>query len=662
MRINHNISAIKANSQLGRNNSALDKSLEKLSSGLRINRAADDAAGMAISNKMKTQIRGLEQASRNAADGISVIQTAEGALSEVGSMLQRMRELAVQSANGTNTLEDRKAIQKEIDNLNEEIQRISDTTEFNTKTLLNGDIDRKSYSNNNSVKLISVSDSVDIKDYNITVTQDARQAVLLGNKINETVAMTEAGTIIMNGQEIEIEKDDTLDVIYEKIRNLGDTLNIGVYGRDKTKLGAEDPNYSAETAGYTTINDVSELNGKSLVFVSEEYGSNQKIEISCDNIDLANKLGLKLGNAATIGTDAEAICGDGFNSTATVATKGNVITVTDRGGFEMKYEVSDGAAKTIFFDAEITGSTTPVVSQGRVVITKRLTQAVYEGGDITLADPDLTAPITSLGTITLNAPDYSITVESDDTLQDVYNKLKTELATTPGATNPHINVTLEDNKFTFTSEEYGDEIKISISCSAPKLGITNTTVSGTKAEAKFSDGYDPTLNNETIVIDNAKIDVLQSGVSAYSTTDEGSKAIITILDAGPMELQIGANEGQTMTVTIPKVTPKTLGIDKLNMNTEEGAQSAITALDEAVSMVSGIRAKLGAYQNRLDHSIANLDTTGENMTEALSRIEDVDMAEEMANYTQKDVLTQASTSMLAQANQRPQNVLTLLQG
>ena len=114
MRINHNISAIKANSQLGRNNSALDKSLEKLSSGLRINRAADDAAGMAISNKMKTQIRGLEQASRNAADGISVIQTAQGALSEVGSMLQRMRELAVQSANGTNTLEDRKAIQKKL--------------------------------------------------------------------------------------------------------------------------------------------------------------------------------------------------------------------------------------------------------------------------------------------------------------------------------------------------------------------------------------------------------------------------------------------------------------------------------------------------------------------------------------------------------------------
>ena len=142
MRINHNISALKANNQLSRTNNLLDASLEKLSSGYRINSAADDSAGLAISEKMRTQIAGLDQASRNASDGISVIQTAEGALVEVESMLQRMRELAVQSANGTYTTEDRKAIQTEIDQLNEEITRISKTTEFNTMTLLDGNIDR----------------------------------------------------------------------------------------------------------------------------------------------------------------------------------------------------------------------------------------------------------------------------------------------------------------------------------------------------------------------------------------------------------------------------------------------------------------------------------------------------------------------------------------
>ena len=141
MRINHNIPSLKANSLLRKNNRALTKSLERLSSGLRINHASDDAAGMAISNKMKTQIEGLNQASRNAADGISVIQTAEGALNEIGAILSRMRDLAVQAATDTNTADDRETISMEINQLNEEIQRISETTEFNTKTLLNGDID-----------------------------------------------------------------------------------------------------------------------------------------------------------------------------------------------------------------------------------------------------------------------------------------------------------------------------------------------------------------------------------------------------------------------------------------------------------------------------------------------------------------------------------------
>lgn len=526
MRINHNISAIKANSILGRNNSALDKSLEKLSSGLRINRAADDAAGMAISQKMKTQIAGLEQASRNAADGISVIQTAEGALSEVGAMLQRMRELSVQSANGTNTAEDREAIQAEINNLKEEIQRISDTTEFNTKTLLNGDIDRKSYSSDSNVNLISLSDAVDVKDYKINITQDARQAVLLGEKVTPGVTTPitalEAGTININGEEIMISEGDTIGDIYEKLRDLGELVNVAVVATDIDEFAATPPTVAeldalvppkkpadyVDTAGY--IPDPASYTGNNrLIFVSKEYGSAQNIEISCGNSALAARLGLGSGKIAATGLDAKAEipAGDsGFTTTATVSANGNVITITDRGGFEMKFEAVTYAVGTTFTD--------------------------------------------------------TVTV-------------------TPGAT--------------------------------PSGGTT----------------VDP---------------------------------VITVLDAGPMALQIGANEGQIMEVRIPKVTPKTLGIENINLGTEEGSQKAIAALSEAINMVSGIRAKLGAYQNRLEHSIANLDVSAENITEALSRIEDVDMAEEMATYTQKNVLTQAGTSMLAQANERPQNVLTLLQG
>lgn len=461
MRINHNISAIKANMHLNATNTKMDKSLERLSSGLKINRAADDAAGMAISQKMRTQIAGLEKASNNASDGISVIQTAEGALSEVGSMLQRMRELAVQASNGTNTESDRKAIQKEIDQLNEEIQRISDTTEFNTKKLLNGDIDRKSYSSDSKVNLVSLSDSVGVGSYEVKVSQLPTQTTATATaKFDGGVA----GNFCLNGEEVEILATDTADEIFEKIRDLGDSMNITV-----------------EKAG-TAPN-------QTLKFTSEEYGKDHKIEVYCSSTELETSLGLT-GMTVTQGQDAQITLEKGFNATATMSSSGKDITITDQNGFSMKIEVDAKA-----------------------------------------------------------------------------------------------------------------------------------TVTGAAAAIK-----------------------------------------IDVLSSGPMILQIGANEGQTMEVRIPQVTPKTLGIDNVNMTTQDGAEKAITMLDNAITEVSAIRAKLGAYQNRLEHSIANLDTTGENMTEALSRIEDTDMAEEMAQYTQMQVLSQAGTSMLAQANQRPQTILSLLQG
>lgn len=458
MRINHNISAIKANMHLNTTNSKMDKSLERLSSGLKINRAADDAAGMAISQKMRTQIAGLEKASNNASDGISVIQTAEGALSEVGSMLQRMRELAVQASNGTNTETDRQAIQKEVDQLNEEITRISDTTEFNTKKLLNGDIDRKSYSSDSKVNLVSLSDSVGVGSYEVKVTQLPTQTTTTGST---ALVGGKAGTFCLNGEEVEILDTDTPDQIFQKIRDLGDSMNIEV-----TRDGAG-----------------------ALTFTSEEFGKDNKIEVYCSSTELNTSLGLT-GLTVTQGQDAKISLDSGFGATATMSSSGKDITITDQSGFSMKIEVDKAA-----------------------------------------------------------------------------------------------------------------------------------TLTGAGAAIK-----------------------------------------IDVLSSGPMMLQIGANEGQTMEVRIPQVTPKTLGIDNVNMTTQEGAEKAITKLDSAITEVSAIRAKLGAYQNRLEHSIANLDTTGENMTEALSRVEDTDMAEEMAQYTQMQVLSQAGTSMLAQANQRPQTILSLLQG
>lgn len=500
MRINHNISALKANSSLGKTNKGLDKSLNRLSSGYRINRAADDAAGMAISQKMKTQIAGLDQASRNASDGISVIQTAEGALQEVGAMLQRMRELSVQAANDTNTADDRSAIQREINQLRDEIDRISKTTEFNTKTLLDGKVDCQSYSSNSNVTLISLSDSVDTTNYSITVTQDARQAVLVGMQIGEyDEEITASGKININGIEIAVQEGDTMGEVYERIREACDSMNIRAF------VG-EEGDGKPEDAGFvkTSIKD-----GGQLILMSEAYGSNQKIELYCDNEELRTLFGgISEEGVKTTGIDAQATLGEtGFEETATVSAKGNIITVTDYNGFEMKFEVKPGAAQTDFTDATIDGTT--------------------------------------------------------------------------------------------------------------------------EAEAGGS---------------------------------TEAEVMVTVLSAGPMDLQIGANEGQTMEVRIPRTDCITLGINAVNVGTQEGAEEAIALCSEAVAQVSAIRAKLGAYENRLDHAIANLDVSSENITEALSRIEDVDMAEEMTVFTQKNVLAQAGTAMLAQANERPQTILSLLQG
>ena len=298
MRINHNIPALKANNQLSRTNKLLDASLERLSSGYRINSAADDSAGLAISEKMRTQISGLEQASRNASDGISVIQTAEGALIEVESMLQRMRELAVQSANGIYTTEDRIAIQAEIDQLNAEITRISETTEFNTMTLLDGNIDRKSFSSNNSVSLISLSDTVEVGDYAIKITQDARQAVIVGNVIADLgddddpdgvpyttttrrITASEAGSINVNGETIRVNEGDTIDEVFQKLRDACDNVNINVFAiKDDLYDAGSNPDGQPSLTGNPELAGYSSKQleaGDLLVFVTRDYGSTRRL-------------------------------------------------------------------------------------------------------------------------------------------------------------------------------------------------------------------------------------------------------------------------------------------------------------------------------------------------------------------------------------------------
>lgn len=504
MKINHNMSAMIANKQLIRNESNLTNSIERLSSGLKINHASDDAAGMAIATKMRAQIKGLDQASRNASDGTSVIETADGALQEVTNMLQRMRELSVQAANGTNGLDDREAIQAEIESLTQEIERISTDTEFNTKKLLDGSLDQRVFLDTRGIGRMDISDAVLCDKYEISVTQDARQAVMTGGLIDSSGRDIPAGEITINGVSVSVEEGQDLETVYENIRTAAEEGEINVFATGSLDHTAGE----AVNAGYTPDTVAP---GTYLVFVSDHYGSSAEMKITCDNPELADFLGINT-EAVAKGTDAKISLDEGFTKQASYTSDGNDIVITDRNGFRMSFQIESAMANTEFTDAEFA-------------------------------------------------------------------------AATPGQV----------------------------------LGAGAVTPAG------------------------------------------GTKVGIDVTDIGPMTLQIGAGENQTMDVRIPSTSPKALYIDKVNVCTVTGAGRAIESYDKAIAKVSEVRSRMGAYQNRLEHAVFSLEGTEENMTAALSRIEDVDMAEEMTAYTQYTVLTQAATSVLAQANEIPQQALQLLQ-
>lgn len=495
MRINYNVSASIANKHLLGIEGNLSTSMERLSSGYKINHSKDNPAGMAISNKMRAQIKGLDRASANASDGISVIEISDGALNEVTSILQRMRELSVQAASdATMSVDDKKAIQSEIDSLKDEVDRISRDTEYNTKSLLDGSLDTRIYTDN--ATRVQASEQLEAGTYGITITQAATQAsgVTATADFNDaTNQVGVAGEISINGSLVSILATDTYAEAYEKIRDAA-TIGEATAVRD-------------ETTGEVS-------------FTATAYGKSSILEISFDNQNLANAFGLggdvvedtennrwvvgSVNANGTIdvptGTDLEYQDLVGFTSSATVATDGNRVTITDLGGARLSFLVDAG----------------------------------YEDG---------------------------------------YTK-------------------------------------------TDALGNTVT--------------YDGKLEFE-------------------------------VTDMGTMTLHIGANKDQNMEVRIPEVSTESLFIDDVDVTTVNGASRAITKFDDAIAQVSSVRASLGAYQNRLEYTTNSLDAFEENMTGAISRLTDVDMAEEMTNYTHQNVLNQAAISVLTQANELPQQVLQILQ-
>ena len=336
MKVNQNISAVISNAQLHRTENALTASIEKLSSGYKINKAKDSPAGMAISNKMRAQIKALDQSGKNAADGTSVMQTADGALNETHAMLQRMRELAVQSATDTMGTEDRDACQKEIKALQAEIDRIATDTEFNGQALLDGSQDFRIFPSVNNelagtyIRNFQTSDNVSAENYKFDITQLPEQAELKGLQ----VPAGQEGVVELNDCSVEILKTDTQDEIYEKLKQLGELAGVTVTktagGTDTYDLVTVDYGKSAKIEGTVFGAQILDANGA----VPEGKDAGITLIRDTDTKKDAN------GNDVLDPVTKKPVpYGEGFSSTATCLTDGTKVTIRDLNGFEMIFEI-----------------------------------------------------------------------------------------------------------------------------------------------------------------------------------------------------------------------------------------------------------------------------------------------------------------------------------
>ena len=545
MVVQHNLSAMNANRMLNVTTSAQSKSTEKLSSGYKINRAADDAAGLSISEKMRSQIRGLNKASDNAQDGISLIQTAEGALNESHSILQRMRELAVQAANGTETDDDREAVNNEIGQLQEELTRISETTEFNTMKLLDGSQSGGNATTGSGPKFGVIQ----------TNATSALAGAILTSSVGGVQVSTAASSLTKAGSETAIWSNNGQTL----------TLNLAanrVYSQDEIDELIANAKQEDSTSVGTPADITLTLKNGTLNAGSDTTTANTGVTVGGKK---ATSAAQTLGSGNFVGAQSIQITANKYGSDM------NSVSLN------IKFDKADGKEE---------------------VVTD--TEHVYTSAN----------SVSSAGSYTLHLAAGKEYTEED--LEDLLKEAGLDLDVKLSGADP-------DEPKTFMATN-----------GAVALGAAMTLTGGQgvgDADALYGqDGYD----------------------SATA--------------GGGITLQIGANEGQTMTFSIGDMSARALGVDgnKLDLSTQDAAKKATTTIDAAIKKVSGQRSQLGAVQNRLEHTISNLDTAAENTQNAESRIRDTDMAEEMVSFSKNNILAQAGQSMLAQANQSNQGVLSLL--
>ncbi|WP_443596709.1 flagellin N-terminal helical domain-containing protein, partial [Agathobacter sp.] len=628
--VQHNMQAANANRMLNVTTGQQAKSTEKLSSGYRINRAADDAAGLTISEKMRKQIKGLDRASTNAEDGVSSVQTAEGALTEVHSMLQRMNELANQASNGTNSKSDRDAIQAEIDQLNTEIDRVSETTKFNETYLLKGDGGSKA----GTLKAHDAGLKGKLTDNGDTATFE--------------IELKEGNTVSIAGKEYTI--SDTTDEDKQLLSKDDAAAKIQAALKQANDIGATNDAKSAVTFDVQK-KEILGINDPTATFKAKgAMVAYDKTNKTFQNIKDGDDITELVKNAdITLYKNAQ----NTASTTADGKAKTNLLVVhEDNLAHGVAQQINKGAAIAAGANGidTVNGGTATAAANHKIyeeinLAADTTTNASYEAsaklsdGTNTKASFDIT--FEKLGTDTATAEKIA---EGQNALKAAMGQIKYTYGANDGAFSHDFAA--------------GSKLDIDHDGKVSYDGVKIATITAT--------GAAQTAGTDTLAVDG---DFVNAVAATKDASDKYTFNITKGTTAGAKDLSfnlhVGADADMTnkINVTIEAMDTENLGIKGLNVSDDSGiaATYAIDAIQDAIEKVSSQRSALGAVQNRLEHTISNLDNVVENTTAAESRIRDTDMASEMVNYSKNNILAQAGQSMLAQANQSNQGVLSLLQ-
>ncbi|MCB1666987.1 MAG: flagellin [Porticoccaceae bacterium] len=581
--INTNIASLNAQRNLNSSQGALNTSLQRLSTGLRINSAKDDAAGLAISERFTTQIRGLNQAARNANDGISLAQTAEGDLAQITNNLQRIRELAVQSANATNSSSDRTALQSEVAELVAEIDRVSSTSAFNGVKLLDGSFASQTFQvGANAGETVSIANISSARTAVLGQTTGASLAAP-GTAIQAGFA---AGDLTVNGNAITA----TADAAAIAAAITAADVNLSATATNaQTGIAFADVVGTAGAAASPTENTVTAIAGTA-------DANGQQFILTIDGVEAAN---VTLANTETVATVAIAAEIDSDFATF----------ISNSGG---AYSITSGT---------------------------------LSGGDLVLSKADGTAITFDTSTSTLGGVAASVT-ESETT------------AGTPAVTAVAPDYTLSVNGTALDLTAAGADGTIT----ATEVAALINSLSGFTASAPTATTLDiSTDDGSNIALVEGGTETAGEGLAATGTTYRGVISAITsaaddLVIGGATPGNAGLSAGTTTADTLIGTT-----VANTDISTVSGANAALLSVDAALTTINSSRASLGAIQNRFESVIASIQTTSENLSASRSRILDADFAAETANLTRAQILQQAGTAMLAQANALPQNVLALLQ-